>query len=85
MEFASLGDTAWQGILQLEDFPETINAAYEQADPSLIAKYALKLARIYNKYYGQTKVLTDDEGIQQRLAFSYCVSTVLKSPYEFLA
>lgn len=84
MEFASLGDTAWQGILQLEDFPETINAAYEQADPSLIAKYALKLARIYNKYYGQTKVLTDDEGIQQRLAFSYCVSTVLEESLRIL-
>lgn len=84
MEFASLGDTAWQGILQLEEFPETINAAYEQADPSLIAKYALKLARIYNKYYGQTKVLTDDEGIQQRLAFSYCVSTVLEESLRIL-
>ncbi len=84
IKFASLGDTAWQGILQLEDFPETINAAYEQADPSLIAKYALKLARIYNKYYGQTKVLTDDEGIQQRLAFSYCVATVLEESLRIL-
>lgn len=84
IEFASLGDTAWQGILQLEDFPETINAAYEQADPSLIAKYALKLARIYNKYYGQTKVLTDDEGIQQRLAFSYCVAIVLEESLRIL-
>lgn len=84
IEFASLGDTAWQGILQLGDFPETINAAYEQADPSLIAKYALKLARIYNKYYGQTKVLTDDEGIQQRLAFSYCVSIVLEESLRIL-
>lgn len=84
IKFASLGDTAWQGILQLEDFPETINAAYEQADPSLIAKYALKLARIYNKYYGQTKVLTDDEGIQQRLGFSYCVATVLEESLRIL-
>ncbi|MGM9949151.1 MAG: arginine--tRNA ligase, partial [Lysinibacillus sp.] len=71
--FESLGNTAWSSVLLLEEFPKTVEEAYEQADPSLIAKYALRLARAYNKYYGQTKVLTKDEGKQQRLAFSFCV------------
>jgi arginyl-tRNA synthetase len=84
IDFQELGDTAWQAILQLEEFPKTVEEAYEQADPSLIAKYALRLARAYNKYYGQTKVLTEDNEKQQRLAFSFCVAAVLEEALRLL-
>lgn len=84
IKFTSLGDTAWSVVLLLEEFPRTVKEAYEQADPSLIAKYALRLARAYNKYYGQTKVLLEDEEKQQRLAFSFCVATVLEEALRLL-
>lgn len=84
MVFTPLGDTAWSAVLLLEEFPRTVKEAYEQADSSLVAKYALRLARAYNKYYGQTKVLLEDEKKQQRLAFSFCVATVLKEALRLL-
>lgn len=84
IEFSSLGEAAWSAILLLEEFPKTVEEAFEQADPSLVAKYALRLARAYNKYYAKTKVLTEDQGKQQRLAFSFCVATVLEEALRLL-
>ncbi|KGR81883.1 arginine--tRNA ligase [Lysinibacillus odysseyi] len=84
MEFASLGEAAWPAILLLDEFPKTVEEAYDQADPSLVAKYALRLARAYNKYYAKIKVLADDEAKQQRLAFSCCVAIVLEEALRLL-
>lgn len=84
MEFASLGEAAWPTILLLDQFPKTVEEAYDQADPSLVAKYALRLARAYNKYYAKIKVLADDEAKQQRLAFSCCVAIVLEEALRLL-
>lgn len=71
-------EKAWPTIKLLDQFPNTLYKAYEESDPSQIAKFALLLARAFNKYYAHTKILFDDEGMQQRMAFSYCVAVVLE-------
>lgn len=73
-----LDEKAWPTIKLLDQFPNTICKAYEESDPSQIAKFALLVARAFNKYYAHTKILFDDEGMQQRMAFSYCVAVVLE-------
>ena len=73
-----LGEQAWSAIQLLEQFPTIISDAFEQADPSLVAKFALQLARAFNKYYGQTKILVEDDEMDSRLLFCYCVATMLK-------
>jgi len=80
----TLGEQAWPVILLLEQFPKVIANAFEQADPSQIAKYALQLARQFNKYYAQNKVLVNDSQIKSRLAFCLCVSIVLKESLALL-
>ena len=73
-----LDEKAWPTIKLLDQFPNIICKAYEESDPSHIAKYSLLVARAFNKYYAHTKILFDDEGMQQRMAFSYCVAVVLE-------
>ncbi|MGE7673216.1 arginine--tRNA ligase [Lysinibacillus sp. NPDC094403] len=80
----TLGEQGWPVILLLEQFPKVIANAFEQADPSQIAKYALQLARLFNKYYAQNKVLVDDSQRTSRLAFCQCVSIVLKESLTLL-
>ncbi|MFJ6211690.1 arginine--tRNA ligase [Lysinibacillus sp. NPDC092081] len=82
--FESLGEQAWPVILLLEQFPKVITSAFEQTDPSQIAKYVLQLARQFNKYYAQNKVLVDDSQRTSRLAFCHCVAVVLKESLALL-
>ncbi|MFJ8511548.1 arginine--tRNA ligase [Lysinibacillus xylanilyticus] len=84
VSFEALGEQAWPVILLLEQFPKIISNAFEQADPSQIAKYALQLARQFNKYYAQNKVLVEDSKRTSRLAFCHCVAVVLKESLALL-
>ena len=84
MTITPLGEQAWPIILLLEQFPKTVGMAFEQADPSQIAKYALQLARLLNKYYAQHKILADDEQQASRLALCRCVAIVLKESLALL-
>ncbi|MGE7694423.1 arginine--tRNA ligase [Lysinibacillus sp. NPDC094177] len=84
VSFETLGEQGWPVILLLEQFPKVVANAFEQADPSQIAKYALQLARLFNKYYAQNKVLIDDSQKTSRLAFCQCVSIVLKESLALL-
>lgn len=82
--FKSLGEQAWPMILLLEQFPKTVAMAFEQADPSQIAKYALQLARLFNKYYAQYKILAEDVQQASRLALCQSVAIVLKESLALL-
>ena len=84
MTLNDLGDYAWPVVQLLVEFPNIISGAFDQADPSLIAKYALQLARAFNKYYGHTKILVEDDGKESRLLFSFCVATILKESLALL-
>ncbi|MGY4795762.1 arginine--tRNA ligase [Lysinibacillus fusiformis] len=84
MIFTPLGEQAWPIILLLEQFPKAVAMAFEQADPSQIAKYALLLARLLNKYYAQHKILADDEQQASRLALCHSVAIVLKESLALL-
>lgn len=80
----SLGELAWPIILLLEQFPKTVAMVFDQADPSQIAKYALQLARLFNKYYAQHKIVADDEQQASRLALCQSVAIVLKESLALL-
>ncbi|MFJ3389339.1 arginine--tRNA ligase [Lysinibacillus sp. NPDC086135] len=84
VSFEALGEQAWPVVLLLEQFPNVIVNTFEQADPSQIAKYALQLARVFNKYYAQNKILVDDSQRTSRLAFCHCVAIVLKESLALL-
>ena len=84
VEILELEEHAWSGILLLQEYASIVKTAYELADPSVVAKYVLQLARAFNKYYGHTKILVDDSLKHSRLQFCYSVATVLKDGLQLL-
>lgn len=79
-----LEDSAWAVIQLLQQYPQVITDSLEQVDPSLIAKYVLQLARMFNKYYANTKILVEDELRENRLQLCFAVATVLKDGLKLL-
>lgn len=80
----AIDDTLWPLIKVLETFEATIARAYTQADPSQIAKFSLQLSRTINKFYGQQKVLTQDDTQQDRLTVLYAASIILEQCLNLL-
>jgi arginyl-tRNA synthetase len=78
------GEAEWPVITELLGFPEAIKRAVENNDPSQIAKYVLDLAQAFNKYYGEVRILEEDERKQSRLALVLSVSIVLEEGLRLL-
>ena len=51
--------------------------AAKEYEPSVIAKYALRLAKAFNKYYANVKVLVEDSELPARLAMVKATTQVL--------
>jgi len=75
---------AWEVVKLLNSFPEIIQQAYEKFEPSVIAKYTIHLAQAFNKYYGNTKVLVEDDKRNARLALVQSVATILQEGLRLL-
>lgn len=77
-------DEAWAVITNLMAFPAVIKRAFDEYDPSQIAKYVLELSKAFNKYYGSVRILTDHEQKQARLSLVFAVQIVLKEGLRLL-
>ena len=80
----NLDEEAWGIIKFMESFPIVIEAAFTQASPAIIAKYSLSLARSFNKYYANTKFLTNNPLQTERLKIAYAVSIILEESLRLL-
>ncbi|MFC6322167.1 arginine--tRNA ligase [Companilactobacillus baiquanensis] len=69
---------AWDTLKMIQEFPEILSRAGRIYEPSVIAKYALKLAKSFNQYYAHSKILTEDDGRVARLALVKSVTIVLQ-------
>src|SRR5690606_36392581 len=77
-------DEAWSIISKLIAFPEIVQRAMDEYDPSQIAKYVIELSRAFNKYYGSVRILDDNEQKQERLTLVYSVKVVLNEGLRLL-
>ncbi|MHA8138580.1 arginine--tRNA ligase [Lactobacillaceae bacterium Scapto_B20] len=75
---------AWEIIKLLNDFPEIVKTACADFEPSVIAKYSLRLAKAFNKYYAHTRILDDKDQLDARLSLVKSVSIVLKESLRIL-
>ncbi|TGD24331.1 arginine--tRNA ligase [Companilactobacillus suantsaicola] len=82
--FAVTDIEAWDTLKMLADFPNVVQRAANSYEPSVIAKYVLKLAKSFNQYYAHSRILNDDEGLKARLALVKSVSTVLQMSLALL-
>ncbi|WP_461226377.1 arginine--tRNA ligase [Lacticaseibacillus suihuaensis] len=83
-EVALTDASAWDVLKLLGDYPNVIARAAKAYEPSVVAKYALRLAKAFNKYYANTKVLVDDAELPARLAMVKATSSVLTAALALL-
>jgi arginyl-tRNA synthetase len=57
---ALANDEAWALLKLLTDYPMTIRTASERLAPSVVARYALDVAKAFNRFYHAERVLVDD-------------------------
>ena len=76
--------TEWPVITLLQAFPQTIERAVHTNDPSQIAKYVLSLSQAFNKYYGEVRILEENEEKNARLQMVHCVCIVLEEGLRML-
>ena len=77
-------DWAFAVAKDLADFPRIVARSAEKFEPSVIAKFALDLAKKFNKYYANVKILTKDDKIGARLALVQATSIVLMESLRLL-
>lgn len=75
---------AWDTIKFLAEFPATVLRAAREYEPSVIAKYALRLSKTFNKYYANSKILVADDQLNARLALVEATSQVLQQALALL-
>ncbi|EHN59629.1 arginine--tRNA ligase [Oenococcus kitaharae] len=75
---------AWGIVAKLSEYGSAIQRAWQLREPSIIAKYLLNLAREFNSYYANTKILVADMNLNSRLALVKSVADVLASGLKLL-
>ncbi|RVU70608.1 MULTISPECIES: arginine--tRNA ligase [Lactobacillus] len=83
-DFALDDEWAFAVAKDLADFPRIIARSADKFEPSVIAKFALDLAKKFNKYYANVKILTKDDQIGARLALVQATSIVLTEALRLL-
>ena len=75
----------WNIVFKLSDFKNIIIKAKEGYDPSIIAKYLLELAGLFNKFYANVKIIDNDEiNSAFRLNVAEAASIVIKEGLRIL-
>ena len=73
-------------LKNLYKFPEVVQEAASQYDPSVIANYVYELAKIYNKFYARLPILKCDDATTRHFRIQLCGLTaqILKSGMALL-
>ncbi|NEZ88658.1 arginine--tRNA ligase [Weissella paramesenteroides] len=74
----------WETEKLVASFNDIVRRAWRDREPSVIAKYSLNLARAFNKYYANSKILVEDDQLNARLALVTAVSYVLTESLRLL-
>lgn len=77
-------EAAWDVIKLINSFPDIVRQSFDRLEPSVIAKYSLHLSQAFNKYYGNSRVLVEDEGLNARLVLVKSVTVILQESLRLL-
>ncbi|OEF99382.1 arginine--tRNA ligase [Vulcanibacillus modesticaldus] len=73
------GDTAWELIHMLGQYPDVLLKAADRAEPSVVARYLLDISAQFNRFYHQERIITENIDEQKaKLALSLATSYVLQ-------
>ncbi len=75
----------YEVIKLLSQFPEVIETAAEEYEPSMISKYLIDLVQSYNKFYHDNPILSSEGKLRDsRLELSKSVKTVIETGMSLL-
>ncbi|MBW8349202.1 arginine--tRNA ligase [Bacillus sp. IITD106] len=77
-------DYSWPIVKLLMEFPGVIEKSFVLFEPSILAKYLLDVSKEFNKYYSHVKILSNEAGIESRLALVKCTTIILKEGLRLL-
>ena len=77
-------EKSWELIKELYSFPKQVEQAFNKRSPAIIAQYLLKIAKLFNQYYSQVKILSDSNEKASRLALVKAVTVILKEGMRLL-
>ncbi|MER2064295.1 MAG: arginine--tRNA ligase, partial [Alkalibacterium sp.] len=75
---------SWEVIKLLQEYPHTVKRAFDNYEPSIIAKHAIHLAQAFNRFYANVRVLDEHEEKDARLALVFATTEVLKEDLRIL-
>ncbi len=80
-----INDYIWNIVFKISEFENILIRSKENYDPSMLAKYLLELAGLFNKFYANCKIIDDNETNSEfRLQVSESVLTVIKEGLKLL-
>ena len=85
-DFGALSDPEAQAVLRLiDDFPASIRLAVEKSEPSVITRFSCELAKAFNKFYYERRILDDDMGARQaRLMLTRAAKQTIKAALKLI-
>lgn len=75
---------SWPILQLLANFPQVVRQAWNEYDPSKIARFALDLARAFNQYYAHVRILSEGAEQNARLQLVYSTATLLQEALRLL-
>ncbi len=85
-DFKALSDPEAQAVIKLIDaFPDTIRLAVQRSEPSLITRFSVELAKAFNKFYYECRILDDDMGARSaRLMLTAIAKQTIKTALSLI-
>lgn len=82
---SSLAPEEYELVSILGNFPDVVRSAAEKYEPSFVTRFAIDLAKAYNQFYFNCKILGSAENEKNfRLALTDCVLITLKNALTLL-
>lgn len=60
-----LGDSGWELLKQLVRYPIQLERALKQNEPSVMARYTLELAQLFNQFYNRERIIIDEQKVRE--------------------
>jgi arginyl-tRNA synthetase len=81
IDFSKLDDKASMDLLrELAKFPKIIQDAGNKNEPSIITRYVVGIAQLFNRFYHDNPILTDDKELTKaRLSLVYASKVTIKN------
>ncbi|MBQ5771143.1 MAG: arginine--tRNA ligase, partial [Clostridia bacterium] len=80
-DYSALNAPEAQAVVKLIDaFPDTIRLALQRSEPSLITRFSVELAKAFNKFYYESRILDDDMSARRaKLNLTIAAKTTIKT------